>query len=180
MVHRMRVDAEAIAVWLDVVAAVRGVPAAAAMRGTIYGEVFAGIALLHRGAAGAALEELDAAPRSAVLHTVFGSWRSSLLVEAVVLAGESRASDLIAAAEADVAASPVAAALTRRVWALHNDDRTAMRQAAEAMDAAGCRYQWGRTLVLMGGVAAETGRDALAAMWAAPMAGDRPPFQAVP
>jgi predicted ATPase/DNA-binding CsgD family transcriptional regulator len=169
MVHRIREDAEATAVWLDVVSAVRGVPAASAMRGTVYGEVFEGIALLHRGAAAAALEELQGTPDSSPLNTVFGSWRSALLAEAAVLAGKPDATDRIAAAEAQAVGNPVAAALTCRASALHHDDGDALAEAADALDAAGCRYQWARTMVLMGGGAAETGRDALAAIGAAPM-----------
>ena len=41
---------------------------------------------------------------------------------------------------------------------------------AERLNAAGCRYQWARTLVLAGGPERARGEDELAAMGAAPMA----------
>jgi len=40
--------------------------------------------------------------------------------------------------------------------------------AAAALDAAGCRYQWARTLVLGGGDGRVAGEAALAAMGASP------------
>jgi len=170
MVHRMRADSEAAAVWLDVVTAIRGVPAAAAMRGSMYGEVFDGIALLHMGAAAAARDVLGAPLDPDVwLNPIFLPWRSALLAEAAVLGGEPDAPELIEAAEVDAAVNPVAAALTRRARGLHQGDRSALADAANSLDAAGCRYQWARTLVFQGGDSAETGRDALAAMGAAPM-----------
>jgi hypothetical protein len=42
--------------------------------------------------------------------------------------------------------------------------------AAAALEAAGCRYQWARTLVLAGGADRARGEAALAAMGATPMA----------
>jgi hypothetical protein len=43
-------------------------------------------------------------------------------------------------------------------------------EIAERLSAAGCRYQWARTLVLAGGPEQAWGEDELAAMGAAPMA----------
>jgi len=45
-----------------------------------------------------------------------------------------------------------------------------MLAAADRLNAAGCRYQWARTLVLAGGPERARGEDELAAMGAAPMA----------
>ena len=45
-----------------------------------------------------------------------------------------------------------------------------MLDAAERLSAAGCRYQWARTLVLAGGPERVRGEDELAAMGAVPMA----------
>jgi hypothetical protein len=42
--------------------------------------------------------------------------------------------------------------------------------AAEALSAAGCRYQWARTLVAMGGAERARGQAELAAMGATVMA----------
>jgi hypothetical protein len=45
-----------------------------------------------------------------------------------------------------------------------------MLAAADRMSAAGCRYQWARTLVLAGGPERARGEDELAAMGAIPTA----------
>jgi len=45
-----------------------------------------------------------------------------------------------------------------------------MLAAAERLNAAGCRYQWARTLVLAAGPERARGEDELAAMGAVPMA----------
>ena len=49
-------------------------------------------------------------------------------------------------------------------------DRAALAPAAAALQTAGCRYQWARTLVLMGGADRARGEAALAAMGATVMA----------
>lgn len=169
MVHRIRGDSAAVADWLDVVATIRGVPAAAALRGSAYGEVFDGMALLHCGAVAAARNVLETPGDSVWLTPIFRPWRSALLAEAAALARATDAPGLIAAARSDTAENPLAAALARRASALYHGDRATLTEAADALDRAGCGYQWARTMVFLGGVAAEIGRDALAAMGAAPM-----------
>jgi len=68
-----------------------------------------------------------------------------------------------------VAGNPVAGAQLDRAEALLDRDPGRMLAAAAAFDAAGCRYQWARTLVLSGGGQAETGAAALAELGLAPM-----------
>ena len=49
-------------------------------------------------------------------------------------------------------------------------DRDGLIAAAAALQDAGCRYQWARTLVMLGGEDRSRGESALAEMGAAPMA----------
>jgi hypothetical protein len=49
------------------------------------------------------------------------------------------------------------------------NDHAALKAAAHALDAAGCRYQWARTLVFMGGEERRRGEVVLATMGATPM-----------
>jgi hypothetical protein len=69
-----------------------------------------------------------------------------------------------------VAGNPVAGAQLERAEALLDGDRDRLLTAAAAFDAAGCRYQWARTLILAGGDQAAAGAAALAAIGLAPMA----------
>jgi hypothetical protein len=59
-----------------------------------------------------------------------------------------------------------------RSGALARADRDGMLAAAQRLRAAGCRYQWARTLVLAGGPERARGADELAAMGAIPTATD--------
>jgi hypothetical protein len=54
-------------------------------------------------------------------------------------------------------------------WLDRPGDRGRLLDAAAAFDAAGCRYQWARTLRLAGGTEATTGAATLAALGLAPM-----------
>jgi hypothetical protein len=67
--------------------------------------------------------------------------------------------------------NPIATAIVDRAEALTRGGghRDGLAAAAVALEAAGCRYQWARTLVLMGGADRRTGEDVLAAMGATPM-----------
>ena len=56
-----------------------------------------------------------------------------------------------------------------RSAALASGDRDGMLAAAERLSAAGCRYQWARTLVLADGPERARGERELAAMKASPM-----------
>ena len=65
--------------------------------------------------------------------------------------------------------NPVAAAIVDRAEALAGD-RAGLAPAAAALSAAGCRYQWARTLVAIGGAERARGEAELAAMGATVMA----------
>ncbi|HEV2784124.1 MAG TPA: hypothetical protein VGX25_32460, partial [Actinophytocola sp.] len=78
------------------------------------------------------------------------------------------ARDRVTAAMATVAGNPVATAQVERAAALLDGDRPRLLAAADAFKAAGCRYQWARTLVLAGGEHAAAGTAALAALGLSP------------
>ncbi len=60
--------------------------------------------------------------------------------------------------------------MVERAAALHDRRGDGLTAAATALHAAGCRYQWARTLVLVGGDDRARGEAALEAMGATPMA----------
>src|SRR6478672_6409586 len=68
-----------------------------------------------------------------------------------------------------VAAAPGPSAIVNRAAALAGN-RDGLVPAAAALHAAGCRYQWARTLVFIGDTERARGQSALAAMGATPMA----------
>jgi hypothetical protein len=66
--------------------------------------------------------------------------------------------------------NPVAAAIVERAAALEAADPARIATTAAALEAAGCRYQQARSLVLAGGEARSAGQAILAEIGAAPMA----------
>ena len=68
-----------------------------------------------------------------------------------------------------MAGNPIAGAIVERAQALLDDDRERLLATAAAFDAAGCRYQSARTMVLAGGDHAARGAAALADLGLAPM-----------
>ena len=66
--------------------------------------------------------------------------------------------------------NPVASAIVDRAEAIDAGDIDRLLTAATALDAAGCRYQYARSLVLAGGDARARGNAILAAIGATPMA----------
>ena len=168
-VHGVRGDDAARAAWLDVVAAlanpIRPLP------GTGYGEFFDALVLLHRGQAEAAAQRLLTPPEH-LQWWVGGMWRpwyAALWAEAAVLAGHPDAAARIGRARLATMGNPIATAIVDRAAALAGD-RDGLVPAAAALAAAGCRYQWARTLVAIGGTERVRGEAALAAMGATVMA----------
>jgi hypothetical protein len=94
----------------------------------------------------------------------------ALRAEAAVLAALPQARDLLTEARTAVAGNPVASALVARAEALLDDDRERLLATVAEFEAAGCRYQAARTLVLAGGEHAERGEAAMAGLGLAPMA----------
>ncbi|GAB3144243.1 ATP-binding protein [Microbispora hainanensis] len=137
-----------------------------------YGAVFDAILLLHQGRAPEAMERTAPEPGRVWkwVTWIWHHWYVALRTEAAVLAGSPVARDRLAEARTVVAGNPVAGAIVERAGALLDGDQEALLATAAAFDAAGCRYQSARTLVLAGGSHAERGATALAALGLTPMA----------
>jgi hypothetical protein len=86
-----------------------------------------------------------------------------------VLSGHEDAADRVRRARLATAGNPIATAVVDRAAALAGGDRDGLTAAAAALRDGGCRYQWARTLVLMGGEHRARGESALAEMGAVAM-----------
>lgn len=137
-----------------------------------YGAVFDALGLLHEGQPDLALRRMAPEPADVWkwVTWIWHHWYVALRAEAAVLAGNPDAADRVVAARTAVAGNPVADAIVERAQALLDGDRDRLLATVEAFDAAGCRYQSARTLVLAGGGDAARGAAAVAALGLAPMA----------
>ncbi|MFD0275773.1 ATP-binding protein [Kitasatospora sp. NPDC127111] len=167
-VHGLRGDREARRDWSAVLDQVD--PSPWNTRG--YGAVFDAILMLHQGRPGAALERMAPEPGEVRQWTtwIWLHWYVALRAEAAVLVGASDAAARLAEARTAVAGNPVATALVERAAALLDGDGERLVATAGVFDAAGCRYQSARTLILAGGEHAARGAGALAGLGLAPMA----------
>jgi predicted ATPase/DNA-binding CsgD family transcriptional regulator len=136
-----------------------------------YGAVFDAILMLHQGHADEARERLAPEPGEVWqwVTWIWLHWYVALGAEAAVLAGSLDARDRVAEARTTVAGNPIADAIVERAEALLDSDQERLLAATTAFDAAGCRYQSARTLVLAGGDHATRGLDALARLGLTPM-----------
>jgi hypothetical protein len=159
MIHGLRGDDDAKAEWLAIVDELGVTPE----RRAGYSPTFDAIVLLHDGHSWPAMERLVAEPDEMEkwITWIWRHWYQALRAEAAVLAGHPDASDRLAIARTIVAGNPIASAIVERAAALLGDDRDRLLDAATAFDAAGCHYQWARTLTFAGGNDAKTGADAL-------------------
>jgi hypothetical protein len=136
-------------------------------------EFFDALVLLHGGRPQEAVSLLATPPEE--LRTwyngIWRPWYAALWAEAAVLAGDRATASRISRARRCAAGNPVALAIVDRSAALATRDRDGMLAAAQRLSAAGCRYQWARTLILAGGPERARGEDELAAMGATPMPG---------
>ncbi|MDP9869299.1 MULTISPECIES: ATP-binding protein [Streptosporangium] len=166
MIHGLRDDHDAQREWNTVLNQLGAMPE----HTYAYGPVFDAIQLLHRGQAGQALERMAPEPGDVWkwLTWIWLHWYVALRAEATVLAGSPDAGDRLAEARTIVSGNPVAAAVVERAEALFHDDRERLLATADAFDAAGCRYQSARTMVLAGGDHAERGAAAFAGLGLAP------------
>jgi hypothetical protein len=137
-----------------------------------HGEFFDALVLLHRGRPDEAVALLATPPEEfrAWYNGLWRPWYAALWAEAAVLAGHPAAAERIGRARWCGAGNPIALAIVERSAALAAGDRAGVLAAAGRLRAAGCRYQWARTLVLAGGPERARGEDELAAMGATPMA----------
>lgn len=103
-------------------------------------------------------------------------WYAAAWAEAAVLTSHPGAADRVRRARLATAGNPIAAAVVDRAAALADANRPKVLAAATALLAAGCRYQWARTLIFAGGDDEARGQAVLAGMGAtamrAPATGD--------
>jgi predicted ATPase/DNA-binding CsgD family transcriptional regulator len=172
-VHALRGDDVAREAWMGVVATLNtsGRP----VRGVHFGEFFDALVLLHRGQARDAVNLLAAPPEAFRNHYngVWRAWYASAWAEAAVLAGHPDADDRVDRARGLTLGNPVAYAIVMRASALAAgaaNGRGDLVTAAAALLPLGSRYQWARTLVMLGGADRERGEQELAAIGATPMA----------
>jgi predicted ATPase/DNA-binding CsgD family transcriptional regulator len=186
MVHGLRADEPARAEWLAIVDEVRASPELARPNAATiaalqswesgnpggYAATFDAMVLLHHGDAKAALERVAPEPEQVWkwVTWIWLHWYVALRAEAAVLAGHPAARARVAAARVAVAGNPVASAQVERAEALLDGDLPRLLATADAFDAAGCRYQRARTLVLAGGEHATAGTAALAELGLPPIA----------
>jgi hypothetical protein len=169
-VHGLRGDENARVAWLEIVEAVTVV--AKPWRERRFGQFFDALLLLHLGRTGQASQVLDRASEPFVVawhNGMWQPWHAALWAEAAVLTARDDATARITAARAITRDNPIAAAIVERAAALPAD-RDGLLRAASVLKAAGCRYQWARTLVFIGGTEREQGESALAEMGAVPTA----------
>jgi predicted ATPase/DNA-binding CsgD family transcriptional regulator len=172
MIHGLRGDDSARAEWYDITVALGADVEFLDSCGSGYAPTFDAIVLLHRGDADGALARLADNPAD-FTHWHNGEWRpwyAALWAEAAVLAAHASGDERIEQARHIAAPNPIAAAMVERAAALMARDTEALVRRAETLDAAGCRYQWARTLVLAGSDHGQRGRAALGALGVAPMA----------
>jgi hypothetical protein len=167
MIHGLRGDHDARREWTTVFDRL-GTPKGSAYS---YGAVFDATVMLHNGQAREAVERMAPEPAEVwkFVTWIWLHWYVALRAEASVLAGGPDARERVAGARTTVAGNPVATAIVERADALLAGDRKRLLATADAFDAAGCRYQAARTLVLAGGEHAARGTAALAALGIAPM-----------
>jgi hypothetical protein len=129
---------------------------------------FESLMLLHLGRARDAVQCLEIPPHELRrwYQSIWRPWYAAAWAEAGVLAGEPDALERIASVRATTAENAVTAALVQRAAALAAGDRAGILAAAHALEAAGCHYQWARSLLLARGPERERGASALVAMGA--------------
>jgi predicted ATPase/DNA-binding CsgD family transcriptional regulator len=158
-VHGLRGDDDARQEWLDVVGGLEtpGRP----MSAIHFGEFFDALLLLHRDQPEQAAALLTTPPEEFTqwYSGLWRPWYAALWAEAAVLGGLG--TDRLPRARAAAAGNPIATAIVERAAALAANDKAGLAAAAAALDRAGCRYQWARTLLLSGD---PRGKSALAAM----------------
>jgi len=182
-VHGLRGDDDARAAWLDVVAAL--ITPGRPLADFHFGEFFDAWLLLHRGLPEQAAQVLHTSPEQMRDwdDNVWRTWYAALWAESAVLSGHEDAAACIQRARLTTVGNPIATAIVDRsaamIGATLMDGATAMdgagrdldglRASATALADAGCRYQWARTLIFIGGEQRAQGESVLAAMGATAM-----------
>ena len=131
-----------------------------------YGALFDAMRMLHHGRAEEAMERMAPEPGEVWkwVTWIWLHWYVAIRAEATVLAGSPEARARLADARAITAGNPVAGAIVERAASVLDQDHKRLLATADVFEAAGCRYQAARTLVLAGGEHAARGAAALAAL----------------
>ena len=170
--HGLRGDDETRAEWLDIVEALRTPGRSLAEQH--FGEFFDAWLLLHRGLPQQAVEVLASPPEqlNQWYNSLWRPWYAALWAEAAVLTGRQDAAARIERARVETSGNPICTTIVERAAAMAGPggERDALNVAAAAFADAGCRYQWARTLVFLGGEQQARGESELARMGATPMA----------
>jgi predicted ATPase/DNA-binding CsgD family transcriptional regulator len=134
-------------------------------------EFFDALLLLHRGENQRALQRLATSPEDfrAWHNGLWRPWYAAMWAEAAVLTGHPGAADRLRRARLAAAGNPIAASVVDRAAALASADREGLLAAATALNAAGCRYQWARTLIFAGAGERDRGEAAMAGLGATAM-----------
>jgi predicted ATPase/DNA-binding CsgD family transcriptional regulator len=169
--HGLRGDDDIRAAWLEIFGALAtpGRP----QHHLHFGGFFDAWLLLHRGQHEQAMRALHIPPER-LNDWYSGMWRpwyAALWAEAAVLTGHADATGRLDRARPMATGNPIATAIVDRAAALHGPggDRDRLTAAAAALHDAGCRYQWARTLVILGGKERAQGESVLATMGATAM-----------
>jgi predicted ATPase/DNA-binding CsgD family transcriptional regulator len=169
-VHGLRGDDAARAAWLEIVDALLTPGRPLSKRH--FSAFFDAWLLLHRGHPQQAAHLLDTPPERAKewQDLVWRPWYAALWAEAATLGGRADAAARIRRARSATIGNPIATAIVDRAAAIDGRDDNRLRGVAAVLEAAGCRYQWARTLIIIGGQHRAQGESVLEAMGAAPMA----------
>ncbi len=173
-VHGLRGDDAARATWLQLAADL--VTPGRALYDSRCAEFFDALLMLHLGHNQQALDRLVTEPEQfrTWLDGLWRPWYAAAWAEAAVLTGHPDAADRIRRARLATAGNPITAAIVDRAAALSDGNRAGALAAASELLAAGCRYQWARTLIFAGGTERARGESAMAEMGAVAMATGRP------
>ncbi|GAA1309473.1 ATP-binding protein [Pseudonocardia xinjiangensis] len=165
-VHGLRGEDDSRATWMSIFNALE--PLCRPLHDKNPRAFFDALVLLHLDQPDEALRLL-AVPPDEIHGWYQGIWRpwyGALWVEAAVLADQPAAAERASTVRPAIGDNPVAAAIVDRAAALAAGDRAGVLAAARALEAAGCRYQWARSLVLAGGAERARGESALRVMGA--------------
>ncbi|HEU5333630.1 MAG TPA: LuxR C-terminal-related transcriptional regulator [Actinocrinis sp.] len=175
--YGLRGDDSARAQWLGIVDALT--TPGRTLAELRFGELFDALLLLHRGLPGQAVHVLRSAPEDIRewYNARWRQWYAALWAEAAALSGHEDTAVRIQQARLTAAGNPIATAIVERAEIMHaqggsrsgSSSRASLSAVAAALEDAGCRYQWARTLVLIGGQQRALGECALAEMGATPM-----------
>lgn len=168
-VYGLRGDDRSRAAWLEVVAGL--VTPGRPPSEQHYGKFFDAWLLLHRGEHAEAFDLLRTAPEE-FRNWHNGRWQpwyAALWAEAAVLCARPEVEDRLRRGRKLTEENPIAAAIVDRAAALADGDHAGLLAAAAALELAGCRYQWARTLIFAGSSDAASGLAEMGAIGATPM-----------